>query len=127
MDTVEYHRPIRRILAPAIHQAAQDHNRLCASLGLSGWHRFRLIDLPVLARPLTMALAFSAALSIGDLGVIALFGSEDFTTLPLLLYQRFGSYRIDDAAGLALLLMLFCLGLVSAAERFARPARLGRR
>jgi thiamine transport system permease protein len=116
-----------RILAPAMHQAAQDHNRLCASLGLSGWHRFHLIDLPVLARPLTMALAFSAALSIGDLGVIALFGSEDFTTLPFLLYQRFGSYRIDDAAGLALLLMIFCLGLVSAAERFARPARLGRR
>jgi thiamine transport system permease protein len=110
-----------RILAPAIARAHADHDRLCASLGLTGWPRFRLIDLPVLKRPLALALAFAAALSIGDLGVIALFGSQDFTTLPLLLYQRFGSYRIDDASGLALILMIFCLGLIALAERISQP------
>ena len=57
------------------------------------------------------------ALSIGDLGVIALFGSEDFTTLPFLLYQRFGTYRIDDAAGLALILTVYCFGLIALANQ----------
>ncbi len=110
-----------RILSPAIARAHADHDRLCASLGLTGWPRLRFVDLPVLKRPLALALAFAAALSIGDLGVIALFGSQDFTTLPLLLYQRFGSYRIDDASGLALILMVLCLGLIALAERISQP------
>ena len=42
------------------------------------------------------------ALSLGDLGVIALFGSDAVQTLPYLLLARMGSYRTADAAGLAL-------------------------
>ncbi len=51
------------------------------------------------------------ALSLGDLGAVALFGSEDMVTLPYLLYSRMGSYRTADAAGLALVLGLLCLVL----------------
>ncbi|NNE22191.1 MAG: thiamine/thiamine pyrophosphate ABC transporter, permease protein [Rhizobiales bacterium] len=108
---------VLRVLGPAVAQANLDHGRLCASLDLAGWNRLRLVDWPVLQRPLALALAFAMALSIGDLGVIALFGSEDFTTLPFLLYQRFGTYRIDDAAGLALILTVYCLGLIALADR----------
>jgi thiamine transport system permease protein len=107
---------VMKVMAPAVRQADNDHRLLCASLGLAGWHRLRLIDWPVLKRPLALSLAFAAALSIGDLGVIALFGSEDFVTLPYLLYQRFGTYRIDDAAGLALILVVYCLGLIASAS-----------
>jgi ABC-type sulfate transport system permease component len=49
-------------------------------------------------------LCLRLALSLGDLGAIALFGSDRIITLPWLLYQKLGSYRTDDAAGLALLL-----------------------
>ena len=52
--------------------------------------RFRLIDWPVLARPLGLAAALAMAMSLGDLGVITLFGSENFITLPYLLLQRMG-------------------------------------
>ncbi|MGI9513978.1 MAG: thiamine/thiamine pyrophosphate ABC transporter permease [Anderseniella sp.] len=106
-----------RILTPAVVGQAQVHDRLCASLGLSGVQRWRLIDLPVLARSLTLAFAFAAALSIGDLGAAALFGSADFVTLPLLLLQKMGSYRSLEAGGIALLLAGFCLGLIWLAER----------
>ena len=108
---------VLRVLGPAVKQADLDHSRLCASLGLAGWNRLRLIDWPVLQRPFALALAFAMALSIGDLGVIALFGSENFTTLPFLLYQRFGTYRIDDAAGLALILTVYCFGLIALANQ----------
>jgi thiamine transport system permease protein len=60
------------------------------------------------------------AMSVGDLGVVALFGSDAFVTLPYLLFQRLGSYRTADAAGLALILSAFTLTLVLAAERLAR-------
>lgn len=108
-----------RILGPAHANAADNHDRLCASLGMSGWNRWRLVDWSVLRPAFGLALAFAMALSLGDLGAIALFGSQDLTTLPLLILQRMGSYRTADAAGLALVLGVFCLMLIVAAERAA--------
>src|SRR5690606_17053927 len=89
-----------RAIRPAYDAASERHERLCASLGLSGWNRLRLVDLPALGRPLATGFAFAMALSLGDLGVIALFGSDAVQTLPYLLFQRMGSYRTADAAGL---------------------------
>jgi thiamine transport system permease protein len=105
-----------RAIRPAHDAAADRHDRLCASLGISGATRLRLVDWPVLRRPLATGFAFAMALSLGDLGVIALFGSDALKTLPYLLYERMGSYRTADAAGLALLLGLFCLALILAAD-----------
>jgi len=107
------------ILAPAMREAAVAQDRLALSLGVTGLSRLRLIDLPTLKRPLGLALALAMAMSAGDLGVVALFGSDAFVTLPYLLFQRLGSYRTADAAGLALILAGFTLGLVLAAERLA--------
>ncbi len=109
-----------RAVRPAHDAAAERHERLCAQLGLSGWNRLRLIDWPVLRRPLLTGFAFAMALSLGDLGVIALFGSDAVQTLPYLLLARMGSYRTDDAAGLALLLGILCLALVFLADRLGR-------
>jgi len=105
-----------RAIRPAYDAAADRHDRLCLLLGLSGWNRLRLVDWPSLRRPLATAFAFAMALSLGDLGVIALFGSDQVQTLPYLLLARMGSYRTQDAAGLALLLGLVCLLLVFAAD-----------
>lgn len=113
-----------RAICPAHDAAAERHDRLCAGLGIAGWNRIRLIDWPVLRRPLATAFAFAMALSLGDLGVIALFGSDAVQTLPYLLLARMGSYRTADAAGLALLLGLLCFSLMLAADRLGRePAR----
>lgn len=109
-----------RVLRPAHDAASARHERLCASLGIAGWNRLRLVEWPVLRRPLVTALAFAAALSLGDLGVIALFGSDQVQTLPYLLHARLGSYRTADAAGLALMLGLVCFLLFSLAGWLAR-------
>ncbi|WP_394887666.1 thiamine/thiamine pyrophosphate ABC transporter permease [Mesorhizobium sp. AaZ16] len=109
-----------RAIRPAHDAASERHERLCAQLGIAGWNRLRLVDWPVLRRPLMTALAFAMALSLGDLGVIALFGSDAVQTLPYLLLARMGSYRTDDAAGLALLLGLLCLALMMLADRLGK-------
>ncbi|MBE7184639.1 MAG: thiamine/thiamine pyrophosphate ABC transporter, permease protein [Methylobacterium mesophilicum] len=109
-----------RAVRPAFDAAAARHDRLCLSLGIRGLNRLRLVDWPSLRRPLLTALAFGMALSLGDLGVIALFGSDALKTLPYLLFERMGSYRTADAAGLALLLGLLCLTLMLAANRLGR-------
>lgn len=100
-----------RVLEPAYREHRARTGRLSESLGLSVAQRLRRIDWPVLKRPLLMALAFAMALSLGDLGAVALFGSENISTLPALIYAQMGSYRSTDADGLALLLGVVCLAL----------------
>ncbi len=112
-----------RVLQPAFRDVQQRHGRLCAQLGIRGLARLRLVDWPLMRRPIGLAAALSLALSLGDLGAIALFGSENFRTLPWLLYQRLGSYRTDDAAGLALVLLGLIMILMILAETTGRRKR----
>jgi thiamine transport system permease protein len=106
-----------RTLGPPLMRAGEEHDRLCASLGIAGWNRLRLVEWPQLRRPVGLALALSAALAVGDLGVIALFGTQDTTTLPLLIYQRMAAYQLDAAAVTALVLTALCFGLFAVIER----------
>jgi thiamine transport system permease protein len=108
---------VMRLFGPALAEEAERHDRLCASLGMAGWNRWRLAAWPVLRRPVGLALGLAAALATGDLGIIALFGTQDNQTLPLLLYQQMASYRLDAAAVTGLLLLGLCLGLFWVFER----------
>lgn len=108
---------VLRILSVPAMQCAARHDRLCVSLGIFGLRRLRLVEWPQLRKPLGLAAAIATTLSAGDLTVIALFGSERVATLPLLLYQRMGSYRLYEAATTALLLLLICLLLFWLIER----------
>ena len=105
-----------RILGPAFAAAAARNDPLCQSLRISGFNRLRLVDLPAMRRPLATALLFAMALSLGDFGAIALFGSDNLVTLPSLLFAKLGAYRTDDAAGLALYLTVLSALLAAAAN-----------
>ncbi|MCC8933125.1 thiamine/thiamine pyrophosphate ABC transporter permease [Rhizobium sp. 'Codium 1'] len=100
-----------RVLEPAYREHRAGTGHLAESLGLSVTQRLRRVDWPVLKRPFLTALAFAMTLSLGDLGAVALFGSENILTLPALIYARMGSYRSTDADGLALILGAICLVL----------------
>ncbi|TIX92858.1 thiamine/thiamine pyrophosphate ABC transporter permease ThiP [Rhizobium sp. P44RR-XXIV] len=103
-----------RVLEPAYVIHRRRTERLAASLGLHGISRLRLIDWPGLRKPLFTALSFAMALSLGDLGAVALFGSSSLMTLPWLVYSKLGSYRTNDADGYALILGVVCLLLTIA-------------
>ena len=108
---------VYRLVAPPLHQSAERHGRLAASLGLDSLARLRIVTWPVLKRPLAAALALSAALSMGDFGVIALFGGGDLVTLPYLMAERMGAYRVDEAGAVALVLVTVAVGLTFIADR----------
>ncbi|GGE21131.1 thiamine/thiamine pyrophosphate ABC transporter, permease protein [Aureimonas endophytica] len=116
-----------RLLGPPLTEALARHRRLADHLGLRGWSRLRHVEGPALAGPLALGFALALSLSLGDLGVVALFGNENFVTLPYLLYQRMGSYRTMDASGLALILGTASLVLVALAEGFALSRTRNRR
>ncbi len=109
-----------RALVPAITEAELTQGRLATALGMRGWPRFRIAILPRLRRPLGFGAGLAAALSMGDLGVIALFSAPSQGTLPLEMYRLMGAYRTDDAQGAALLLLLLSLGIFWLFDRGGR-------
>lgn len=106
-----------RQVEPPLMLAGERYGRLAASLGIEGGNRLRIVDAPLLLRPAVVALAAACALSLGDLGVAACFGSGEFVTLPVLLHQRLGAYRMDEAASIALLLAALVFTLFFLAQR----------
>lgn len=107
-----------RLLLPDTRALVTDYGRLSDSLGLGGWARMRLITLPRLARPLGFGTGLAAALSMGDLGVIALFAGERSQTLPLLIQRLMGAYKMEAAAGAALLLVCASFALFFVFDRW---------
>ncbi|WNN49179.1 thiamine/thiamine pyrophosphate ABC transporter permease ThiP [Siccibacter colletis] len=106
-----------KVLDHPMRDIAARYGLLCQSLDLRGLNRLRWIEWRALRGPLGQALAFACVLSIGDFGVVALFGNADFRTLPFYLYQQIGSYRSEDGAVTALLLLLLCFLLFTAIEK----------
>lgn len=99
-----------RAILPALRDLEASHGRLSRALGLGGLTRLRIVTLPRLRGPIGFAAGLTAAFSMGDLGVIALFASETTETLPLQLYRLMGAYRMDDAAGAAVVLLALSFG-----------------
>ena len=95
-----------RIIEPRLFSLESKHKALNKSLGLVGAKKFFAVTLPGLNVELGLALGIALAFSVGDLSVIALFGSNDFQTIPWLIYQTAGRYGLSDANALALLLLV---------------------
>ncbi|HDR0995590.1 thiamine/thiamine pyrophosphate ABC transporter permease ThiP [Pasteurella multocida] len=112
---------VLRILALPMHNNMIYYEKLCQSLNLRGWQRFRLIEWHKLRAPMKYAFALACALSLGDFTAIALFGQADFTSLPHLLYQQLGHYRSQEAAVTAFILLVFCLSVFMIIERHQEP------
>ncbi len=111
-----------RILLPETRALQADFGRLADSLSLFGWSRLRWLVLPRLARPLGFGAGVAAALSMGDLGVIALFAGDRQATLPLVVAQLTGAYRMEAAASAALILVTLSFALFWACDAGGRRA-----
>lgn len=114
-------------LGPPLDAIARSRGKLIRSLGLSGWQQFRLVEYPLLGKDIGLMLALAFCFSLGDLGVIALFGTQDFQTLPLMMFRALGAYRNNDAAAIAAILLVGTIvafvGLPRLFERLAHASR----
>jgi thiamine transport system permease protein len=114
-----------RVLLPAVATVRRGQGRLAASLGLSSWVWMRHVLLPGIRRPAGFALGLVAAFSMGDLGIIALFGTSGTTTLPLEMAQLMGAYRMEAAAGAGALLLILSFALFALFDAGGRYDRAG--
>ena len=111
-----------RTLAPALRAVEANHGRLADSLRMVGWARLRWLWLPRLRRPLGFAAGLAGALSMGDLGVVALFSDPGHATLPMQISALMGAYRMTDAMAAAVLLAGLSFGLFWLCDRWGRHA-----
>ncbi|MEM9639114.1 MAG: thiamine/thiamine pyrophosphate ABC transporter permease ThiP, partial [Pseudomonadota bacterium] len=109
-----------RILVPPMRDVLTTYDRLSRSLNLRGWPAWRWLVLPRLRAQIGFAAGLTGALSVGDLGVIALFADPDRATLPLQMYRLMGAYRTEAAAGAALLLLAMALSLFWVCDKGGR-------
>lgn len=109
-----------RILVPPLRDIVQVYGRLSQSLSLQGWSLWRWVILPRLRPQIGFAAGLTGALSMGDLGVIALFADPNRATLPLQMYRLMGSYQMEAAAGAALILLTLSLGIFWAFDKGGR-------
>ena len=114
---------IKTLAQPMLH-IAQQYDQLCASLGMFGLSRFYLVEWRAIKQPITHAFSISFVLSMGDLSAIALFGSQEFSTLPLYLFQLLGSYQMQSAAVVSLFLLIFSVGIFAAIEKLTIKKQL---
>lgn len=96
-------------LGPAIDAINQKYDRLGRALNLSSLERWRYVEWPLLGREIGIVLALGFCFSLGDLGVISLFGTESFATLPWLMVRAMGAYRTNDAGAIAAILLIISL------------------
>ncbi|MGD9863950.1 MAG: thiamine/thiamine pyrophosphate ABC transporter permease ThiP [Pseudodonghicola sp.] len=109
-----------RILVPRARAVISDYGRLGLSLNMGGGPFLRLVLLPRLRPQIGFAAGLAAALSMGDLGVIALFADPEVATLPLQIYRLMGAYRLEAASGAALLLLALSLAVFWLFDRGGR-------
>lgn len=109
-----------RILVPAARQTVARYGRLGLSLDMGHWAFFRRVLIPRMRPQIGFAAGLAAALSMGDLGVIALFADAEIATLPLQIYRLMGAYQMQAAAGAALLLLLMSMGVFWLLDRGGR-------
>jgi thiamine transport system permease protein len=109
-----------RVLTPAVRDCMDDYGRLGMSLGLGGVKFIRIVLVPRIAGPLGFCAGLAAALSMGDLGVVALFADPETATLPLQMVRLMGAYRMEEAASAGVVLMGLSFGVFAIFDGLGR-------
>lgn len=94
----------------------QHYARLTQILKLSLAQRF-LIEWRFVKPTVKTSAAFVSVLVLGDVAIYSIFGTQDFTTLPWLIYGYASTYRMTEAAIASCILLLICGLIVTLLER----------
>lgn len=105
-----------RIIGPEYLRVSYMYDKLFNAHNIQGTTRLLRYELPILRGALATAFAVAATLSMGDLGLISLFGSTEIRTLPLYIYQSMGSYRMDNASAGIFILLALVLSIIFISE-----------
>jgi thiamine transport system permease protein len=108
-------------LRPRLLQFDQQYDRLATSLKLTGWARLK-VELPWMKGTLWFSFSLVLLFAMGDVAVFAIFGNDDWMTLPWLIYRLAGTYRMAEASLASAVLLSLCAIIVLYFERSRQHA-----
>lgn len=82
-----------------------------ALLGAGPVKTFLTVELPLMKKPLKSALAYAAAISLGDLAAVLTLGEGELATFSVAIYRLIGHYHFGAATALGSIFILLALGL----------------
>ena len=103
-------------LRPRLLQFDQQYSRLADSLKLTGWARYK-VEWPWIKSTVWFSFSLVLLFAMGDVAIFSIFGSDDWMTLPWLIYRYAGSYRLAEAALASGILLMMCAFIVMYFER----------
>jgi len=109
-----------RSLVPAIRGVPPGLRQSAATLGASPWATWRLVEWPLVRRPVAVALGFAFAVSLGEFGATSFLARPDRPTLPTAIFRLLSRPGIDNvgtAFAATVLLAAITGTIMVAAER----------
>nr|WP_237410345.1 thiamine/thiamine pyrophosphate ABC transporter permease [Gilliamella sp. Pas-s95] len=103
---------ILKNLAAPMYDVTSRYWKLSQSLNINGFSHFYLIEYKALKKLIVQSFAFSAILSLGDFGIVALFGGQSVITLPYYLYEQISHYHYQESTVTAALLLILSFSLL---------------
>jgi thiamine transport system permease protein len=91
--------------------------RSAEMLGADAWTVAAHLEFPLLRKAAVLSLLLGMAFSLGELGAVMMFYSEELLTLPLWMYQLMSQYRFSEASGVGCLLLLTMGGVYALAGK----------
>lgn len=88
------------VMTPSISAINEKYGKLSKSLGLGSVEKFKSVEWPLMRADIGIVAALAFCFSLGDLGIVALFGTQDFSTLPWEINRALGAYRTNQAEAL---------------------------
>ena len=107
------------IIKEPLKNLLQSFNDLAIMLNLNKLDYLR-VNLKPLMRFIGVSFAISSAISLGDMTVIALFGTDNFTTIPHLIFQMIGTYKFAEGSALTIILLSMSFSLFLFFDRHAK-------
>ena len=111
-----------RFLIPVLETIPKQWYYINASLGKNIFQYYIFICLPWLKKTFLSCFIITFALSIGEIDTLILISDENFTSLPLEIYRALGSYRINYASAIGVVLILIIFAVVFILDFFYKKA-----
>ncbi len=113
-----------RTLQPALASIPERLRMAAATLGASPWRVWREVDLPIVARAVSVAAAFAFTISMGEFGATSLVARPEYPTVPIAIFRFLsqpGALNYGQALAMATLLMGLTLAGILVIERLRLP------
>ncbi len=109
-----------RSVVPLLRQIKPNVREAAALLGANPAQVFREIDLPIVARAVTVGAVFAFIVSLGEFGATTLIARPEWATIPLAIYRLLGQpgqANYGQALALSTLLMVLSAVAIALMER----------